>query len=293
MARVTIGLPFYNAESLLRECLENIRGQTFTDFRAVIFDNCSSDATREISLEYARADSRFSYHRHDSNIGAWSNYAALLDACETEYFLWRAYDDYTDSNYLEELVRALDANPGADLAVGAISTIRFGRKRKFMNTRAPAVPAIGWLAPFGFVKDAPAAWIYGLWRAHVIRARWAEVATRYNHAWGGDFMLMFRTLLQGRVAGSRATTFYQRLTQHEWKSGETDLAKKLADVVRYRADAREYMDFIGEDFSNTWVRRFWFGHVSKWFINHRIYSAKKVHRLKARCRRADGARAGS
>ena len=282
MTKVTIGVPVYNAGSLLRECLENLRAQTYSDFRVVIFDNHSSDETPEIALHFAQLDPRFSYHRHETNIGAWPNFAALLHACQTDYFLWRAYDDYTDLNYLEELVRLLNENPDAELAVGNICTIKVGRKHKVRKAHAPSGPAHGLLAAHNFVKGARAAWIYGMWRTKVMQERWAEVTAIYNHSWGGDFILMFATLYRGRVVGSARTTFYQRVLQHEWKSQDEALAAKISAVVKYREDAQRFLNLKAPGFSKSWIERLLYRHLTYWYVNRRIYSGRKLRRLQAR-----------
>ena len=53
--RVSIGMPIYNGERIMRESIDSILAQSFTDFELIISDNASTDATREIALEYCRA----------------------------------------------------------------------------------------------------------------------------------------------------------------------------------------------------------------------------------------------
>lgn len=276
MPKVTIGVPVYNAASMLRECLECIRQQTYADFCVLIFDNCSNDETQTIALQYVAMDARFSYHRQDTNIGAWANFAALLDACKTDYFLWRAYDDYTDLNYIEELVNRLDEAPDADLAVGSISTSKTGRKNKLRISRAPTSAGRGSFAAYRFVKRARAAWIYGMWRTAAIQARWKELTPYYSHPWGGDFMLMFPTLYRGRVVGSAKTTFYQRVRQHEWKTQDGEVSTRAAAGVRYRVDASAFLNAKAAELSSTLIERLLYKYLANWFVNHRIYAKRKA-----------------
>jgi len=63
--RVSIGLPVYNGEPFLREAIDSILAQTFTDFELIISDNASTDNTEEICRSYAAKDSRIRYYRHD------------------------------------------------------------------------------------------------------------------------------------------------------------------------------------------------------------------------------------
>ena len=78
---LTIGVPVFNGERYLAQALAGIRAQTFTDFRVVISDNASTDATPDIARAAAREDPRIEYRRRERNLGLvgnWVAYAPLL-----------------------------------------------------------------------------------------------------------------------------------------------------------------------------------------------------------------------
>ena len=52
--QVSIGMPVYNGDQYIREALDSLLAQTFTDFELIISDNASTDRTSEICREYAR-----------------------------------------------------------------------------------------------------------------------------------------------------------------------------------------------------------------------------------------------
>jgi glycosyltransferase involved in cell wall biosynthesis len=114
--RVSIGLPVYNGERYLRECLDSILGQSFRDFELVIGDNASTDGTERICREYAAADKRIHYFRNPQNLGAAENYNRVFHASTADLFKWAAHDDMMDPTMLEACISALDADPGAILA---------------------------------------------------------------------------------------------------------------------------------------------------------------------------------
>ena len=58
MERVDILLATYNGENYLVEQLESILSQTYSNFRLLISDDCSTDGTRKILEEYKEKDSR-------------------------------------------------------------------------------------------------------------------------------------------------------------------------------------------------------------------------------------------
>ena len=56
---ISIIVPVYNMEQYLRECLDSIKAQTFTEWECILVDDGSSDSSPAICDEYAAADSRF------------------------------------------------------------------------------------------------------------------------------------------------------------------------------------------------------------------------------------------
>jgi glycosyltransferase involved in cell wall biosynthesis len=115
--KVSIGMPVYNAHRFLREVIDSILAQTFTDFELIISDNGSTDETEEICLDYVRRDPRVRYYPNDRiNHGPGWNYNNTEALASGEYFRWAAADDLLAPTLLEKLVAALDANPDAVMA---------------------------------------------------------------------------------------------------------------------------------------------------------------------------------
>lgn len=56
--KVSVVVPVYNGGDHLRACLDSIVAQTYSNWTAVIANNCSSDETAEIAEEYSRLDRR-------------------------------------------------------------------------------------------------------------------------------------------------------------------------------------------------------------------------------------------
>ena len=50
MVKVSIGVPVYNVEEYLRQCLNSIMEQTFTDFEVIMVDDGSSAGNRDLQL---------------------------------------------------------------------------------------------------------------------------------------------------------------------------------------------------------------------------------------------------
>jgi glycosyltransferase involved in cell wall biosynthesis len=114
--KVSLGLPVYNGERFVRQAIQSVLDQTFTDFELIISDNASTDSTPDICEEFARKDSRVRYIRQEINIGAKANFNRVFEYSRGEYFKWVAADDVCGPRYLELTVAQLDADPTVMLA---------------------------------------------------------------------------------------------------------------------------------------------------------------------------------
>ncbi|MEV4536398.1 glycosyltransferase [Asanoa sp. NPDC049518] len=117
MARVTIGVPVYNAARYLPVALDALRAQDHPDFEIVISDNASTDETWDICQSYAVADPRIRLWRNERNLGGHANFAKVVELASGELFKWAAYDDICRPGFVSACVAALDAaGPRAVLA---------------------------------------------------------------------------------------------------------------------------------------------------------------------------------
>lgn len=79
MPLVSVILPVYNGESFLREAINSILTQTFTNFELIVIDDDSTDSTPDILKEYAARDVRVLVKRQSPNTGIVT---ALNNGCQ-------------------------------------------------------------------------------------------------------------------------------------------------------------------------------------------------------------------
>ena len=52
---VNVVTPVYNGAEFIRECIESVLAQTYSNWEYIIVDNCSTDGTPDIAREYQAA----------------------------------------------------------------------------------------------------------------------------------------------------------------------------------------------------------------------------------------------
>jgi glycosyltransferase involved in cell wall biosynthesis len=102
----TIGVTTYDRSDLLKQTLESLLNQTFTDFEVII---ANDNPSRQLSEEnLGLSDRRLKFVNHKENLGEWANMNKLLDLANGHYFVWLADDDLFHPQYLEECKKCLD-----------------------------------------------------------------------------------------------------------------------------------------------------------------------------------------
>ena len=108
--KISIGMPIYNAEKFLRNRLDSLLSQSFSDFELIISDDASTDSTSEICKEYTSKDKRIHYFRQEKNIGMSANFYFVLHQAVYNYFFWAAQDDVIFPGFIEKNIDALNRN---------------------------------------------------------------------------------------------------------------------------------------------------------------------------------------
>lgn len=108
---VTVGVPVYNGERYLAQCLESLLAQTYRNITLLISDNASTDGTAAICRRYVEADQRVRYHRNPTNIGLYGNFRFILDAVRTRYVKMASADDYWAPQMLADAVAQMERDP--------------------------------------------------------------------------------------------------------------------------------------------------------------------------------------
>lgn len=106
---VSIVLPVYNRFELLKETVDSILNQTYTDFELLLVDDFSTDGTRERLAELL--DPRIRISLNDSNLGAGATRNQGIDLATGKFTALTDQDDLWHPSKLHEQVAAMEADP--------------------------------------------------------------------------------------------------------------------------------------------------------------------------------------
>ncbi|RYZ21518.1 MAG: glycosyltransferase [Chitinophagaceae bacterium] len=109
MPRVSVVMPVYNASAFLREAIDSVVRQTFTDWELIVVDDCSTDNSRQIVETYSDQRIRPLYRAQNGGVVAATNDG--LHAARGEYIAIMHADDISHSERLVSEVAWLDAHP--------------------------------------------------------------------------------------------------------------------------------------------------------------------------------------
>jgi glycosyltransferase involved in cell wall biosynthesis len=115
---VTVGIPVFNGARFIRQAIESVLAQTFTDYELLISDNASVDSTAAICGEYAAHDSRIKFVQQEKNQGPFWNLKFVTEQATGRLLVWLAHDDALHRQFIEECVAYLDRNPRAVVVSG-------------------------------------------------------------------------------------------------------------------------------------------------------------------------------
>ena len=124
---ISIITPVYKAESYLRDSIESILAQTFTNFELILVNDGSPDNSGAICDEYAKKDPRVKVV-HKANGGVSSARQCGIDNAIGEYTIHADPDDNVDPTMLQELYDKAIAE-SADIVICDYYSHKKGKKR--------------------------------------------------------------------------------------------------------------------------------------------------------------------
>jgi glycosyltransferase involved in cell wall biosynthesis len=275
---VSVLTPVYNGEAYLRECIESVLAQTYTNWEYIIVNNCSKDKTGEIADEYASKDRRIRVCHFDVLVGVIENHNRAFRSIspDSKYTKVVSGDDTIYPECIEKMVALAEAHP----SIGVIGSYQLsgGGDRWYVRNHGLSgkisfMPGkeLGRLQLLGKldVLGAPTCDIY---RSDLVRrtdkfypndSAEADVSGIYQALQYADFGFIHQVLTYERLHNVRVTAGSEDRNAY--------LPSKLSDVLTYggyyltpkeqgarvRELLNEYYEFLGVSVVNFRSKAFW------------------------------------
>lgn len=141
---VTVAFPLYKSARFVENIIGNIERCDYPNLAIIISDRHSADnALTQLQAHFAQRDD-IRYLQATDELAWERHYDLLLNMADSPYFLWMPHDDWYPSDYIGQLVLALEQEPAAVVAFGRVEIIRIPDEHNETIVLAE-----------GFLPDAP------------------------------------------------------------------------------------------------------------------------------------------
>ena len=127
MHKISIAIPTYNRKDYLKECIESILTQSFSDFKIYVFDNCSDYNIEKFINDFS--DTRIELIKSPQNLGNIGNFERIYNYdFPSEYLVIFHDDDTMHPKFLEINYNLLQKNYKAVFSASSMEFISDDRK---------------------------------------------------------------------------------------------------------------------------------------------------------------------
>lgn len=127
MCKISVIMPIYNPGIYLREALESILNQTYSNFELICIDDASNDGSYDFIKEFQKRDRRIKIYVHSINKGATISRNEGLSLACGKYIFFVDADDVFEPDLLEKMICAAETNK-TDLVYINYNTFQDGQK---------------------------------------------------------------------------------------------------------------------------------------------------------------------
>lgn len=118
---VSVIIPVYNAQEGIKQCLNSLLNQSFTDFEIILLNDGSTDNSLEVIKKYAAVND-FIRVIDKENEGVAKTRNKGIQLANGKYIVFIDNDDFIDSDYLERFYNAIDQEQ-LDIVLGGYKRV--------------------------------------------------------------------------------------------------------------------------------------------------------------------------
>lgn len=116
----SVVLPTYSSKPYLAAALGDLQDQLFTDWEAIVVNDCSPDGSLAIAQQFAAADARIRVVSHEVNRGLSAARNTGLAAAQGRYVWFPDPDDRYDFTFLQSVFNSLQQHEAPVVMVGHV-----------------------------------------------------------------------------------------------------------------------------------------------------------------------------
>ena len=100
--KVSVIITSYNYEQYIKDAIESVLNQTYSDFELVIIDDCSTDNSANIIKQFN--DERIKFIQNEQNLGLKNSMQKAISCCIGEWIAFLDSDDLWKPLKLEKQI---------------------------------------------------------------------------------------------------------------------------------------------------------------------------------------------
>ncbi len=105
---VSVIVPVFNCEKFIKETIESVLSQTYSNIEIVLVDDCSKDNSKNIISSFE--DERVRYFLQEKNMGAGVARNRALEEAKGQYVAFLDADDLWEKDKIEKQLKVLEEN---------------------------------------------------------------------------------------------------------------------------------------------------------------------------------------
>lgn len=241
MARVSIVMPVYNGEDFLREAIDSILNQTYSDWEFLIINEFgSNEEATAILYDYADKEPRIKLIQNNHRLGIAASLNVGLKSATGEYIARMDADDISMPERLENQVAYMDAHP--EIAMCGTRVEVFGDKKFDWSVETN---------PDQIATDilfySPCIHPTIMMRTAFMRDNNLEYNEQYRAT--EDYDLFSRICEKGQVANVDKVLFRYRLMEGNATFRNNDIGIKIYSEILMRQFRKMELEFTEDEIS--------------------------------------------
>ena len=137
---VSVIIPNYNHSKYLKQRIESILNQTYTDYELIILDDCSTDNSRDIIHDFKTKSPGIRTYYNESNSGnVFEQWNYGVSKSKGEYIWIAESDDYAESDFLEKTVNVLNQHQNTGLVFSDSIIINEEKGKEYLASERRAM----------------------------------------------------------------------------------------------------------------------------------------------------------